>query len=58
MGDGPLPFDHGRAHKLYKALFGEVEGLIAGEHLLVVPSGPLTQLPLHANGRKRREEPT
>ena len=40
-----LPFDHARAHKVYKALFGEVEDLVAGKHLLVVPSGPLTQLP-------------
>jgi CHAT domain-containing protein len=38
-------FDHGRAHKLYKALFGQVEDLIQGKHLLLVPSGPLTQLP-------------
>jgi hypothetical protein len=41
----PLSFDHGGAHKLYKALFGEVEDLIKGKHLLIVPSGPLTQLP-------------
>ena len=41
----PLPFDHARAHKLYAALFGEVQGLIKGKHLLIVPSGPLTQLP-------------
>jgi hypothetical protein len=41
----PLPFDHGRAHKLYTALFGPVQDLIKGKHLLVVPSGPLTQLP-------------
>ena len=41
----PLPFDVGRAHSLYKALFGQVEDLIKGKHLLVVPSGPLTQLP-------------
>ena len=34
-----------RAHKLYMALFGEVRGLIKGKHLLIVPSGPLTQLP-------------
>jgi hypothetical protein len=40
-----LPFDLGRAYALYKALFGEVEDLIAGKHLLIVPSGPLTQLP-------------
>ena len=47
-GRGPkqsLPFDHARAHKLYSALFGEVEDLIKGKHLLIVPSGPLTQLP-------------
>lgn len=41
----PLPFDYPRAHKLYKALFGQVEDLIKGKHLLIVPSGPLTQLP-------------
>ena len=41
----PLPFDHARAHNLYKALFGQVEDLIKGRHLLLVPSGPLTQLP-------------
>jgi CHAT domain-containing protein/tetratricopeptide (TPR) repeat protein len=41
----PLPFDHARAHKLYAALFGEVHGLISGKHLLVVPTGPLTQVP-------------
>jgi CHAT domain-containing protein/tetratricopeptide (TPR) repeat protein len=41
-----LPFDAARAHALYKALFGQVEDLIQGKHLLIVPSGPLTQLPL------------
>ena len=41
----PLPFDHVRAHKLYAALFGQVQDLIKGKHLLIVPSGPLTQLP-------------
>ena len=41
----PLPFDHARAHKLYSALFSEVQDLINGKHLLIVPSGPLTQLP-------------
>ena len=41
----PLPFDHVRAHKLYAALFGEVQDLVNGKHLLIVPSGPLTQLP-------------
>ncbi len=41
----PLPFDYVRAHKLYQALFGQVEDLIRGKDLLIVPSGPLTQLP-------------
>jgi CHAT domain-containing protein/tetratricopeptide (TPR) repeat protein len=40
-----LPFDVARAHALYKALFGQVEDLIRNKHLLIVPSGPLTQLP-------------
>jgi CHAT domain-containing protein/tetratricopeptide (TPR) repeat protein len=40
-----LPFDLQRAHALYKSLFGEVEDLVAGKHLLIVPSGALTQLP-------------
>ena len=44
-GDNPLPFDLARAHQLYQALFGQVEDLIKGKHLLIVPSGPLTQLP-------------
>ena len=44
-GNAPLPFDLARAHALYKALFGQVEDLIRDKHLLIVPSGPLTQLP-------------
>ncbi|MFZ4807058.1 MAG: tetratricopeptide repeat protein [Hyphomicrobiaceae bacterium] len=40
-----LPFDTARAHKLYEALFGGVQDLVKGKHLLVVPSGPLSQLP-------------
>jgi CHAT domain-containing protein/tetratricopeptide (TPR) repeat protein len=41
----PLPFDLARAHDLYKGLFGQVEDLIKDKRLLIVPSGPLTQLP-------------
>jgi CHAT domain-containing protein len=46
----PPPFDVAKSHELYQALFGQVEDLIrnpdgTGKHLLVVPSGPLTQLP-------------
>jgi CHAT domain-containing protein/tetratricopeptide (TPR) repeat protein len=40
-----LPFDLGRSHALYKTLFGEVEDLIKGKSLIIVPTGPLTQLP-------------
>lgn len=42
-----LPFDVGRAHVLYQALFGQVEDLIADRQLLLVPSGALTTLPFH-----------
>jgi tetratricopeptide (TPR) repeat protein/CHAT domain-containing protein len=41
----PLPFDRARAFKLYLGLFGQVQDLIKGRHLLIVPSGALTQLP-------------
>ncbi len=44
-GNMPLPFDRGRAHALYQALFGAVEDLILDKHLLIVTSGALTQLP-------------
>lgn len=40
-----LPFDHARAHKVYQSLFGPAQNLIDGKHLLIVPSGSLTQLP-------------
>jgi CHAT domain-containing protein len=41
-------FDLGAAHELYNALLGPVEVLIKNKrHLLVVPSGALTALPLH-----------
>ena len=43
-----LPFDRERSYRLYKALFGQVEDLIKGKSLLVVPSGPLTVLPYQA----------
>ncbi len=39
------PFDAQMAHTLYRDLFGGVEDLIKGKSLLIVPSGPLTQLP-------------
>jgi CHAT domain-containing protein len=39
------PFDAGMAHALYHDLFGGIEDLTKGKSLLIVPSGPLTQLP-------------
>jgi CHAT domain-containing protein/tetratricopeptide (TPR) repeat protein len=41
----PLPFNLAKAHELYKVLFAGTEDLIEGKHLLIVPSGALTQLP-------------
>jgi tetratricopeptide (TPR) repeat protein len=45
-GPGP-PFDLERAHRLYQKLFAPFESLIGGKHLLVVPYGSLTTLPMH-----------
>src|SRR5262249_37636134 len=41
----PLPFDLDRAHELYRALLGPIEDVIKNKHLLIMPSGALTQLP-------------
>jgi len=43
----PLPFDTLKAHEFYRDLFGGIEDLVQDKHLLVIPSGPLTKLPLH-----------
>ncbi|HYM73849.1 MAG TPA: CHAT domain-containing tetratricopeptide repeat protein [Stellaceae bacterium] len=40
-----LPFDLGRAHQLYEALFGTLGSLIASKRLIVVPTGALATLP-------------
>ena len=41
-------FDLGQAYELYEALLGPVEALIKDKpQLIVVPSGPLTGLPMH-----------
>jgi CHAT domain-containing protein/tetratricopeptide (TPR) repeat protein len=42
------PFDLARAHKLYLALFGEIQDLIKDKRLLIAPSGPLSGLPFQA----------
>jgi CHAT domain-containing protein len=40
-------FDVARAHALYRLILGPVAGVFAGKrHLIVVPTGPLTSLPL------------
>ena len=52
----PLPFQLTRAHQLYKALFGKVEDLITGKDLLIVPSGPLTQLPFQVLVSKKPKQ--
>jgi CHAT domain-containing protein/tetratricopeptide (TPR) repeat protein len=45
-GDADLPpFQAERAHALYTILMGGLGDVIAGKHLLIVPSGPLTALP-------------
>jgi CHAT domain-containing protein len=41
-----LPFDLVRAHALYAALFSPFEDIIKDKHLLIVPAGALTPLPL------------
>lgn len=41
-------YDLGLAHSLYSRLFGEVDTLIAGKrHILYVPTGSLSSLPIH-----------
>ena len=42
-----LPFDLAVAHELYEAVFGSFKAAIKDKHLLVIPSGALTSLPLH-----------
>ncbi len=49
----PLPFNIAKANELYQALFGQVEDLLKNpdgtfKQLLIVPSGPLAQLPFQA----------
>lgn len=41
-----LPFDLKLAHALYESLFGQFEDVFRNKHLLIVPSGSLTSLPL------------
>jgi CHAT domain-containing protein/Tfp pilus assembly protein PilF len=43
----PPRFDLDRAHAVYKALFEPAEDLIAGRHLVIMPTAALTRLPFH-----------
>ena len=43
----PLPFDLGRAHRLYQSVFGPFGAMTRGADLIVATSGPLAALPLH-----------
>ncbi|WP_170991554.1 CHAT domain-containing tetratricopeptide repeat protein [Bradyrhizobium elkanii] len=52
-GSRPLPFNLEKSHELYSALFGQVEGLIDGKRLIIVPSGPLSSLPFQLLVKKR-----
>jgi len=51
----PLPFDFEDAYVLYEILFGQIEGVIADKHLLVVLSGPLSSLPLQVLVTKKND---
>jgi CHAT domain-containing protein/tetratricopeptide (TPR) repeat protein len=42
-----LPFDTKLAHELYRDVFGQIEDVIRGRHLLVVAADAFTTLPLH-----------
>lgn len=42
-----LPFDAAAAHTLYREIFGPFADLIKDRALILVPMGPLTQVPLH-----------
>jgi tetratricopeptide (TPR) repeat protein/CHAT domain-containing protein len=63
--DDGLPFDAALAHSVYHSLFANVEDLIKDKSLIIVPSGPLTQLPFQVlvralpkevpSGRQQRE---
>lgn len=47
-------YDLGRAHDLYKVLFGDVDDIIVQKpHILYVPTGPLSTLPLHVLVRSK-----
>jgi tetratricopeptide (TPR) repeat protein len=50
-----LPFDLMRAHELYNTLFGPDRDLLEDKNLLIVPTGPLTSLPLGVLVKERPE---
>jgi CHAT domain-containing protein/Flp pilus assembly protein TadD len=56
--DQQLPFDTVRAHALYRGLFGDIEDLVRGKHLLIVPSGSLTTLPFQVLVKNASDGPS
>ena len=52
-----LPFAIEQAHELYESLLAPVQELIKDKHLLIVPSGPLTQLPFQVLVARKPDEP-
>jgi CHAT domain-containing protein len=53
---GTPPFDAATAHALYRDLFGGIEELVKGKELVIVPSGPLTQLPFEVLVTEKPDE--
>ncbi len=53
----PLPFDLARAHTLYLALLGGAEDLIRDKSLVIIPTGPLSELPLQVLLTRRPPAP-
>jgi CHAT domain-containing protein/tetratricopeptide (TPR) repeat protein len=50
------PFAADLAYALYRDLFGPIEGMIENHDLLIVPSGPLMQLPFEVLVTERPDE--
>ena len=56
LSNASPPFNAGLAHDLYRDLFGSIEDLVEGKQLLIVPSGPLTQLPFEVLVTEKPDE--
>ena len=54
--DSVPPFDAAAAYTLYRDLFGDIEDIMKGKELLIVPSGALTQLPFEVLVTEKPDE--